>query len=929
MKRYKKLIIISAVGVAVYFAILPFFPKDELDFNAEVRPIINTKCISCHGGVKESGGFSLFSREDALKPTKSGKPAIIPGDPKGSEFMKRLTHHDPEERMPYHADPLKPEEIEVLRKWIKQGAHWQDHWAYLKPVKPEIPKLDTAWGNNTIDKFVLAKLKQEGLKPSSPADKAMLLRRLSLDLTGLPPTENELLSFQNEKAPDAYEKQVDRLLASPHFGERWAAMWLDLARYADSRGYEKDQPRNIWRYRDYVIKSFNADKPFDQFTVEQLAGDLLPRTSEENLIATAFHRNTTNNDEGGTDDEEFRTTAVIDRVNNTWEVWQGTTMSCVQCHSHPYDPVRHEEFYNSLAFFNNTRDEDVPDESPALAHYKPEDEPGINSIKNWIETQLPAEKANADIHKIMQLLRLSEPKTHPHSFDSLTNAALMDGKWLGIGHKGYARLKNIDLTGKRHLLVQAGFNDKNCRMEIRKDRPDGEIIGLAQAHNNKGIWDFKQTIIDLKPTQGRHTLYFVAYNPKAKKPDDYGILCQWMHFAEPLPGYDKPGFAVVKDTILALLNRKELERTPVMLENPKSLKRKSHVFVRGNWLSKGPEVQPATPKFMANFAKYPKNRLGLAQWLVSKDNTLTARVTVNRFWEQLFGMGIVETLEDFGSQGLKPSHPELLDYLAITFQNDYQWHVKKLLKLMVMSATYQQDSKVSKQQIEKDPSNRYLARGPRIRLTAEQVRDQALAVGGLLSLKMYGKSVMPPQPDGVWMVVYSGVSWKTSEGEDAYRRAIYTFWRRSVPYPSLMTFDAAGREVCVSRRIRTNTPLQALVTLNDTVYITAARGLAAKMQRTGGSIENQLREGYRLALFKEAKPPTLKVLTDLYQKADVYYQEKPEEAAKMMGAKNPKTQKIMQPVSNNIGIPTETRHKACLTVVANAIMNLDEFVMKE
>lgn len=929
MNMYKKLLVSLGLGGLVVFLLFQWIPQEKVDFNAEVRPILNTKCISCHGGVKESGGFSLFSREDALKPTKLGKPAILPGDPDDSEFMKRLTHHDPEERMPYHADPLKPEEIEVLRRWIKQGANWQDHWAYLQPVKPAVPQIDTAWRNNAIDKFILERLQKEGLRPSPPADRATLLRRLSLDLTGLPPTEQEIVSFVNDKTPDAYEKQVDHLLASPHFGERWAAMWLDLARYADSRGYEKDSPRTIWRFRDYVIRSFNEDKPFDQFTIEQLAGDLLPQPTDDQLIATAYHRNTTNNDEGGTDDEEFRTTAIIDRVNNTWEVWQGTTMGCVQCHSHPYDPVRHEEFYHSMAFFNNSRDEDVPDESPTLITYKPEDEPGINSIKTWIQNQQSGSEAQAAIAKTMHLLRLSEPKVHPHSFDSLTNAALMDGKWMGIGHKGYARLKAIDLTGKRHLLMKGGHGDQNCRLEIRKDRLDGEVIALVQAPGEKNVWDTQQTLIDLKPTQGRHTLYFVAYNPKAKNPQDYAISFQWLHFADPLPGYDKLGFAVVKDTILALLNRKDPDRTPVMLENPQAFHRKTQVFERGNWLTKGKQVQPETPKFMAKFAKYAKNRLGLAQWLVSHENPLTARVTVNRFWEQLFGTGIVETLEDFGSQGLKPSHPELLDYLAITFRDDYQWHVKRLLKLLVMSATYQQSSKVSKQQIEKDPANRYLARGPRVRLTAEQVRDQALAVGGLLSLKMYGKSVMPPQPDGVWQVVYSGDQWKTSDGEDAFRRGIYTFWRRSVPYPSMVTFDAAGREICVSRRIRTNTPLQALVTLNDTVYITAARGLAARMHKVGGNTESQLSAGYRLALFKQIKPATLKVLNELYQKADTYYQQKPEEAAKMLGEKKSDSRKIMQPVSTQSSTAAETRHQACLTVVANAIMNLDEFVMKE
>lgn len=931
MRHYKKLFIVIGLGAVVCAAIFWFFPERELDFNAEVRPILNTKCISCHGGVKESAGFSLFSREDALRPTDSGKPAIIPGDPNGSELIKRLTHKDLDERMPYHAEPLTPEEIETLRKWISQGANWQDHWAYLKPVMPAIPENDTAWAKNPVDEFILAKLKQENLQPSPEADQITLLRRLTLDLTGLPPTENEIVSFQNDKAANAYEKQVDRLLASPHYGERWAAMWLDLARYADSKGYEKDQPRNVWQYRDYVINSFNKDKPFDRFTIEQLAGDLLPKPTENQLVATAYHRNTTNNDEGGTDDEEFRTTAVIDRNSNTWEVWQGTTMGCVQCHSHPYDPVRHEEFYESLAFFNNTRDEDNPDESPTLTQYQPRDQANVQQIKAWVKSQAADNQMPAKTHQMEQLLKLTEPKIHAHSFDTLTNAALADGKFAGIGHRGFARLKNVNLTGKRHLLLNAGFGGKDCRVEIRRDRLDGEVIGtLPAASGEANVWNSKQVLMDIAPTPGRHTLYVVAYNPKAKNPQDYGVMIRWIHFMDELPGYGKPGFASVKDTILALLNRddKAVERTPILLENSRDFHRKSFVFTRGNWLTRGSEVQPGTPKFMAGFGSRPKNRLGLAQWLVGKDNTLTARVTVNRFWEQLFGTGLVETLEDFGSQGANPSHPELLDYLALTFQNDQQWRVKKLLRLLVTSATYRQSSKVSKRILAKDAANRYLARGPRVRLTAEQVRDQALAIGGELSLKMHGKSVMPPQPNGVWQVVYSGLEWKTSQGEDAFRRAIYTFWRRSTPYPSLMTFDAAARDVCVSRRIRTNTPLQALVTLNDTVYITAARGLANRMRREGGqNLESQLKKGYQLALFKQPDAQKLKVLSDLYSKADRYYRENPEEINRFLGRPATKTG-VMKTVSIR-GNDNGLRHLACLSVVANAIMNLDEFVMKE
>jgi hypothetical protein len=966
----------ALVGVLLVYFACTRQPEASVDFNADIRPILNTKCISCHGGVKESAGFSLFSREDALRKTDAGKPAIIPGDPDNSELMRRLTSKDPEERMPYHGTPLPEAEIAALREWIKQGAHWADHWAYIAPKKTGVPEADAGQAANPIDNFIRAQLALEGLRPAAPAPKAVLLRRLSLDLTGLPPTLQEIRAFENDASPRAYEKQVDRLLASPHFGERWAAMWLDLARYSDTKGYEKDDIRNVWRYRDYVINSFNQDKPFNRFTIEQLAGDLLPNPTEQQLIATVYHRLTANNDEGGTDDEEFRTAALLDRVSNTWEVWQGTTMACVQCHSHPYDPIRHEEFYQSMAFFNNTRDEDVPNESPNLVHFAAEDAGKVTALKAWMQQTLPAGQQQAELARIDQLVRIGEPKIHPHSFDKLTNAALADGKYLGGGHNGYARLKGVKLDGKTNLILNiAGRQDEGV-MQIRKGSLDGEILGeyrvpetpteptaiqaparkqgqAAQgaktaAANQKGQQvkkgpalnkaqkqaqaptttagkqvppaqkkrrGYQREIISIKPTTGRHDLYFVFGKPGMDNPQDYVAQLEWVLFTEPLPGEGKPGYAQAREQLVELLNV-NAQKTPIMQENPADFRRRTYMFDRGNWLTKGKEVQPGTPRNLPPFDAYPKNRLGLAQWLVSGDNPLTARVTVNRFWEQLFGNGLVESLEDFGSQGTKPSHPELLDWLALNFQHQQGWQVKKLLRLLVMSHTYRQASNVDPELLDKDPANRLLARGPRFRLTAEQVRDQALAVGGLLSPKMYGESVMPLQPEGVWQVVYSGMKWQTSPGEDASRRALYTFWRRSSPYPSLMTFDAAGREICVSRRIRTNTPLQALVTLNDTVFLLAAQGLARQMQQAAGTPDKQIAAGYQAALFRPAPAPKLQVLTTLYEQADSYYRKNPQQLVAFLG---------QQACAEN----KAPRQLAAYTLVANAILNLDEFVMKE
>ncbi|MGV3587490.1 MAG: DUF1553 domain-containing protein [Adhaeribacter sp.] len=906
--------LVLILASVVYFSCIRQ-PEKSVDFNADVRPILNTKCISCHGGVKEKSGFSLFSRADALRKNNSGKPAIIPGDPENSEFIRRLMSKDPEERMPYHAEPLPQAEIDVLKQWIKEGAEWADHWAYIAPKNPKVPAGELRAAVNPIDNFVQARLQQEGLKPAPIADKATLLRRLSLDLIGLPPTEKEVKDFIQDNSPKAYEKQVDRLLASPHFGERWAAMWLDLARYSDSKGYEKDDYRNVWRYRDYVIKSFNQDKPFNQFTIEQLAGDLLPQPTEEQLIATAYHRNTANNDEGGTDDEEFRTAALLDRVSNTWEVWQGTTMSCVQCHSHPYDPFRHEDFYQSMAFFNNTRDEDIPNESPTLVHLKPEDEVLVKELKAWVTKELPTAQRTTEITRIENLVRISEPKIHPHAFDKLTNAALADGKYLGGGHNGFARLKSVNLTGKTDLILSVANRKGGGTLQIRQDHLNGEVLAEFKTAPEQEGRGYRREIINLKPTTGKHDLYVVFLNPALANPQDYVYQLEWLLFTEPLPGADKLGYAETKSKLQQLLNA-QAEKTPIMQENSRDFWRQTYLFERGDWKTKGKVVKPGTPKFLNVFAKYQPNRLGLAQWLVSPDNPLTARVTVNRFWEQLFGYGLVESLEDFGSQGTKPSHPELLDWLALNFQHEQGWQVKKLLKLLVLSHTYQQSSKTTPELTQKDPANRLLARGPRVRLTAEQIRDQSLAVGGLLSSKMYGRSVMPPQPEGVWQVVYSGMKWETSPGEDAFRRAVYTFWRRSVPYPSLQTFDAAGREICVSRRIRTNTPLQALVTLNDTVYMLAAQGLARKMQQAGKSPEAQIISGYEAALFRKPVTLKLKALTKLYQQADIYYSQRPRELSQFIGK---------EAASQN----PAPRQLAALTLVANAILNLDEFVMKE
>ena len=874
----------------------------KVDFSSQIKPIINKQCIVCHGGVKRNSNFSLLFRQDALDTAESGKLAIMPGDPDHSEMIRRLTLQDPEERMPFKEEPLKRQEIDLLRKWISEGANWGDHWAYVAPKQIVVPKSTQLfsgifsrprWEKNEIDHFISQKLEQQKLEPSDEADKSTLLRRVCLDLTGIPPGLERAEAFLKDERIDAYERLVEELLTSPRFGEKWASWWLDMARYSDTKGYERDVYRNIWRYRDWVIQSFNHDKPFDQFTIEQLAGDLLPNPTDEELIATAFHRNTMNNDEGGTEDEEFRVAAVIDRVNTTMEVWQSTTFGCVQCHSHPYDPFRHEEYYKFMAFFNNTRDEDTHGEHPNLRTYKEEDQQKVESIRAWVRNLSGEEKAK----EVQKFLTTMEPKYHPHDFDNFVNGELIDVKWLGIRNGGSARLKNIDLSNKKYLIINHLTRDTGGSFEIRVDQLNGEKVANVKLDTTKK--GRKAISIALKPTAGKHDLYFIFHNTKSKPSSPVSDI-EWFAFREDFFA----GNANLDKEFLELINQK-VENTPIAVENGPAQHRQTNVFERGNWLVKGQEVSPEVPQSLNPFPKNaPADRLGLAQWLVAPENPLTSRTVVNRVWEQFFGNGLVETLEDFGTQGASPSHPELLDWLSIRLMSQHQWSLKKLMKDIVMSATYRQASKVSEKEFYKDPTNRWLARGPRMRLSAEQVRDQALVIGGLLSEKMYGHSIMPYQPEGVWQSVYSNARWESSKGEDQYRRAVYIFQKRTSPYPSMLTFDGSSREVCQVRRIKTNTPLQSLVTMNDPVYFDAAKSFSAWMVANGNSPDEQIRAGYRKAVFKEISPKKLEALKNLYDEALSSYHSN----ATLKSS-------LMKEGSDEV---------AAMTLVASAILNLDE-----
>jgi hypothetical protein len=748
--------------------------QGPVDFNRDVRPILSNGCFACHGPDEKTrkAKLRLDTRDGAVE------SAVVPGKPDDSELLRRVASKDPDEVMPpaKHGKPLTPREVDVLTRWVKDGAKYATHWAYVKPVRPPVPKTPAA---NPIDAFILDRLNREKLSFQPEADRYALVRRAALDLTGLPPTPAEVAAFVTDEEPAAYERLVDRMLAKPAFGEHWARLWLDLARYADSAGYADDPPRTIWKYRDYVIQSFNANKRFDTFTVEQIAGDLLPNPTTEQLVATAFHRNTMTNSEGGTNDEEFRNVAVVDRVNTTYTVWMGTSMACAQCHTHKYDPLTQAEFFGSFAFFNQTADADRKDETP--------------TVPFWADEEAAKQKR----------------------------------------------------LGARVAELEAALKGQG------PDEAKAERDQLAAA---------KKDLAALKPAT----------------------------------------------------------TVPVMEELPAGKRRKTRLQYRGNFLDLGPEVPEHTPAAFHGFPKdAPKTRLEFARWLVSPENPLTARVVANRFWEQVFGTGLVRTSEEFGTQGELPSHPELLDWLAVELQSD--WDVKRFLKLLVTSAAYRQSAKVPAGQFERDPENRLLARGPRVRLTAEMVRDQALSAAGLLSPKMLGPSVRPVQPNlGVNAAFGGAIDWQPSTGEDKFRRGLYTTWRRSNPYPSMSTFDAPNRDTCVVRRARTNTPLQALVTMNDPVYVEAAQGLARRMMKDGGATAAEKAAfGFRLCLVRPATDAEVARLVKLYDDARARFAADSKKAAEF--ATNP-----LGPLPKG----ADAADAAAWTAVANVLLNLDEMLMK-
>ena len=798
--------------------------QETVDFGRQIRPILSENCIACHGPDDKARKAKLrLDDEASAKSDRKGDIAIVPGKPEASSLIQRIESKDPDEVMPppKQHKTIAPEQLALLKTWIRQGAKWGKHWSYEPVAAVKVPANGEA---HPIDAFLLERLRREKLNFAARADQALLIRRTALDLTGLPPTPAELERFA--RVPQS--QVVDHYLAQPAFGEHWARGWLDLARYADSAGYPSDPGRSIWAYRDWIIRAYNANLPFDRFTIDQLAGDLLPNPTQDQLIATAFHRNTMTQNEGGTSDEEFRTAAVIDRVNTTYAVWMGTTMACAQCHTHKYDPITITEYFRSYAFLNQTADSDKGDERPTMEILTPEQK-----------------AARADLQQRSAAAEAAFAQPRP--------------EWL----KGY----------DAWLATKANIAEKKV----------AATFALPKEKRNAA---------------------------QTKQLQDY-----YVRNVAPETKAEREAAAQLKQQLTAL----KPPTVPVLQELPAAQRRKTFVQLRGKWQALGEEVSAAVPAAWHPFPeKAPTDRLGFAQWLISPRNPLTARVQVNRLWETVFGVGIVRSSEEFGSQGDLPVHPELLDWLAGEFVRS-GWDTKHMLRLMFTSRAYQQTSASDAALNERDPDNRLLARGPRFRPAGELLRDQALAVGGLLSAKMYGAPVRPMRPASGLTAAFGGSNdWTTSTGEDARRRSVYTDTRRNSPYPSFTTFDAPNRETCTLRRGRSNTPLQAFVTLNDPVFVEASQGLARRVLKEGPKdTAGRLQLAYRLCVARGADAQELKALETLLQRSLTAYRADPALAAKM----------ATQPIGA-ADKGADLAELAAWTAVASVVMNLDEFLMR-
>ena len=1041
---------------------------DTVEFNRDIRPILSDKCFTCHGPDEANRKTVLRfdTREGAFTELSGGRFAIVPGKPEDSELVRRINAENEVLRMPpvYSGRTLSEWEKGLLRRWIEQGAEWQGHWSFLAPKRPALPEVEPMSPvRNAIDRFVLRRLEQEGLRPTPQAGRARLIRRATLDLTGLPPSPERVDAFLNDSSPDAYEKVVDRLLASPRYGERMAARWLDAARYADTNGYQTDAERSMWRWRDWVIEAFNANMPFDQFTVEQIAGDMLPNPTLEQRIATGFNRNHRGNGEGGIIAEEYAVEYVVDRVETTSTVWMGLTLGCARCHDHKYDPITQKEFYRVFAYFNNVPERgkafkygNSPPFIPAptreqraqlgelhariaaaekdFAALEPEIERtqrlweqmlGRGKAVDWsipdgliahyrLDDALTGDLSGPEAEK--QAEKAAEKKVEPAARDGepvfvegkLGRAVELDGKmyveagdvakfgfydkftlaaWVrpqaaegaivsrtidaddeeDYGYKGYGlylkdgkvqanmvlrwlddalrvETKNpLRLNGWQHVLMSYDGSRLASGIKIYFDGVEQELTVLLDEMNQEfrvsnplrigaagADMRFQGAIDDVRvydraltPAQAA----IVASAQTANQIAAIGPASRTQAQAEKLRLCFLEQYAPepVREAWKQLQQlRREREQLTdsfptVMVMQEREARRATHLLVRGAYDAPGERVEPGLPALLPPLPEgLPNNRLGFARWLVDSSNPLTARVTVNRFWQMFFGAGLVKSVEDFGSQGEWPTHLELLDWLATEFVQS-GWDVKGIVKTMVMSAAYRQSSKAEPELLERDPENRLLARGPRFRLPAEVVRDQALAVSGLLVEKLGGPSVKPYQPAGLWSEMAGSSDYPQDHGDKLYRRSLYTYWRRTMPPPSMMNFDSAGREACTVRATRTNTPLQALNLMNDVTFVEASRMLAERTMKEGGSTpEQRVAFAFRLATARRPEPAEQRVLAGSFQYHLDRYQTDREAALELLSEGEHSRDETL-----------DVRELAAYTAVASLILNLDETVTKE
>lgn len=1001
-----------------------------VEFNRDVRPILSDACFHCHGpdGSRRKADLRLD--------VEVGVDLIVPGKPEQSELFRRIIETDSAQRMPptKSGRVVTPQQIEILRRWIEQGAKWEKHWAFTSVRQPPLPKVqESKWVRNGIDAFVLARLEAEGLNPSPEADRITLLRRVTLDLTGLPPTPKDVDDFLADASPNAYEKVVDRLLASPRYGEHMARPWLDAARYADTSGYQSDGERFMWRWRDWVIDAFNRNQPFDQFTVEQLAGDLLPNATLEQRIATGFNRNHRGNAEGGIIPEEYAVEYVVDRVETTATVFLGLTLGCTRCHDHKYDPFTQKEFYRLFAYFNNVPEHGraikygnsppyIKAPTPAQQRQLDKLQIELNKAEDaWLALASDVESAQA---KWEHSFTPSEPLPWGPSTGlivcGVNKGSFRDGEpTFATGRVG----KAVDLDGKRYLdlgdTANFGFYDRfslaawvqphgdkgGTILSRMGDAPQADGYGVALTNGRVRVHLTKRWLDDalrvetenrLTPNQWHHVLITYDGSRLAAgvkiyvngEPQKLKVLLDELNqtFAtkEPLRvgggggvesrfhgliddvrvyedclGPDEATWLATPESINELLAiappkrtarqaaklraffleqhapesiqqaerrvrelRREreslLESFPtvmVMEEMPKP--RDTFVLIRGEYDKHGEKVTPGVPSVLPPLTTgVPNNRLGLAKWLVDPAHPLTARVTVNRFWQRYFEGGLVRTPEDFGVQGDPPSHPELLDWLAAEFVRS-GWDIKAMQRLIVTSATYRQSSRSSRDRMQKDPENRLLARGPRHRLSAEVVRDQALAVSGLLVEKLGGPSVRPYQPAGPWKEL-ADADYIPDKGEGLYRRSLYTFWKRTVPPPNMTAFDATARETCVVRTTRTNTPLQALNLLNDITYVEAARVLAQRVMKEESTPEKRITLAFRLAVARRPTADELRVLIAGFERHLERYRSDRASAVQLLSVGESKRDESL-----------DSAEFAAYSAVAAVILNLDETITKE